>query len=81
MFPSARVHVLIGRQIAPLPAYAALGGWFVLQLANGFGAVAETTQTENGGGIAYAAHIGGFVGGLLLAGAMGAFRRRPAASV
>jgi membrane associated rhomboid family serine protease len=42
----------------------ALGLWILLQFVNGFGAIAATEQT---GGVAYGAHIGGFVAGVVLA--------------
>jgi membrane associated rhomboid family serine protease len=65
MFPRARVDVLIFLvvfvRIIPLPAWLMLGLWFLLQLANGVGADPLT------GGVAYWAHAGGFVLGLVLA--------------
>jgi membrane associated rhomboid family serine protease len=73
LFPKMRVHILLGQQVAPVPAFVALGSWFAMQLVSGFGAIAATGQTEEGG-IAYAAHVGGFIAGLLLAGAMGGLR-------
>lgn len=76
MFPRARVHVLLGRTVAPVPAFLALGSWFAFQLVAGVGAIAETDASE-GGGVAYAAHVGGFVAGFLLAGVMGGLRRLP----
>jgi len=66
-FPNARVDTLIiigyFARVRALPAVVVLGFWFVLQLFNGvlsFGAA----QT---GGVAFFAHIGGFVAGLVLA--------------
>jgi membrane associated rhomboid family serine protease len=41
-----------------------LGAWFVLQLLNGAGSLAQ--PVGEGGGVAYFAHIGGFLFGLLL---------------
>jgi membrane associated rhomboid family serine protease len=76
MFPRARVHVLLGRTVAPVPAFLALGAWFGVQLVAGVGAIAATDVSE-GGGVAYAAHVGGFVAGFLLAGLMGGLRRTP----
>ena len=64
MFPQARVSVLMGRMIVPMSAFVVIGLWFVLQLFSGIGSVADTAQT--GGGVAYMAHIGGFVAGLVL---------------
>jgi membrane associated rhomboid family serine protease len=46
-----------------MPAIAVIGMWIVFQFINGIGQLAQTEQT---GGVAYAAHIGGFVAGLLL---------------
>jgi len=64
MFPQSRVNVLLGRQIVAMPAFAVLGMWIVLQLVSGVGTIAATD--ESAGGIAYMAHIGGFVSGLLM---------------
>jgi membrane associated rhomboid family serine protease len=47
-----------------VPAYVAIGLWFVFQLINGLGMLGQGSQ--EGGGVAYAAHIGGFIAGLLL---------------
>lgn len=62
LFPQARVQTLVffygfGR-VAYLPALIVLGGWFVLQLFTGFLSLGGV-----GGGVAYFAHIGGFVVG------------------
>jgi membrane associated rhomboid family serine protease len=38
----------------------------VLQLFSGVGSIATTSQTTDQGGVAYMAHVGGFVGGFLL---------------
>ena len=63
MFPQGRVHVLMGRGIIPMPALIVIGLWFVLQLFSGIGSIANTADT---GGVAYMAHIGGFVAGFVL---------------
>ena len=65
MFPKNRVRVLTYGQIAHVPALVVLGIWIVLQLVNGAGSIARTSET-GGGGVAYMAHIGGFVAGLVL---------------
>jgi membrane associated rhomboid family serine protease len=80
LFPKRRVRVLLMRSIVQMPALFVIGLWFLLQLAGGIGQIAATRQTEGGGGgIAYAAHVGGFVAGLVL---VFLFRRRaPAAPV
>jgi membrane associated rhomboid family serine protease len=66
-FPAARVDTLIFlgwfSRIAALPAIVVLGLWFVLQLFNGALALGVDAAT---GGVAWFAHIGGFVAGLIL---------------
>jgi len=64
MFPQARVNVLVGRQMVAMPAFVVLGLWIALQLVSGVGTIASTD--ESSGGVAYMAHIGGFVSGLLM---------------
>jgi membrane associated rhomboid family serine protease len=63
LFPQSRVSVLQGRRIIPVPALIVIGFWFILQLFSGIGSIAETADT---GGVAYMAHIGGFVAGFVL---------------
>lgn len=76
MFPRGSVRVLMGRAIIPMPALIVIGFWALLQFLNGFGAVVATEQTT-GGGVAYMAHVGGFVAGLVLAVLMGGTRQQP----
>jgi membrane associated rhomboid family serine protease len=64
MFPRNRVYVMTYGGVATVPAIMMLGLWIVLQFINGFGSVADTPET---GGVAYLAHIGGFVAGMILA--------------
>ena len=65
MYPSRTVRVLIGWYgIVHMPALIVIGLWGALQIFNSVGAVAKTEQT--GGGVAYMAHVGGFLAGLLL---------------
>jgi membrane associated rhomboid family serine protease len=66
MFPGARVNVLVYNQIVAMPAMIVLGLWIVLQLFSSFGSIAATGQTTDQGGVAYMAHVGGFVAGLVL---------------
>jgi membrane associated rhomboid family serine protease len=73
LFPHNRVRVLTRGGIMSLPAIAVLGFWIVIQLINGLGSLAVRTET---GGVAYMAHIGGFVAGLVLVKLMAV--RRPA---
>jgi membrane associated rhomboid family serine protease len=65
MFPRARVNVLLGRSVVPMPAIVVLGFWIVLQLVSGVGSIAYTDADV--GGVAYMAHVGGFVAGFLMA--------------
>src|ERR1700745_1383523 len=61
LFPTNRVTVLISWFVTQVPAFIAIGLWFVFQLVNGLGVLGSGSQA---GGVAYAAHIGGFIGGL-----------------
>jgi membrane associated rhomboid family serine protease len=63
MFPRSRVSVLMGRAIIPVPAFLVLGLWIFLQLFSGLDSISNTADT---GGVAYMAHIGGFITGLML---------------
>lgn len=66
MFPRNRVYVLTWGGVMAVPALFMLGLWIVTQFINGVGSIAVTGET-GGGGVAYMAHIGGFVAGLVLA--------------
>jgi len=63
LFPSRRVRVIMGRGITTVPAFVALGIWIVFQVISQLGVLGGD---QGGGGVAYAAHIGGFVAGLAL---------------
>ena len=63
MFPQQQVRVLMGRSVIPVPALIVIGGWIVLQFFSGIGSIANTTDT---GGVAYMAHVGGFIAGFVL---------------
>jgi membrane associated rhomboid family serine protease len=62
MFPKRRVTMFIFRFITHVSAIWAIGLWFVLQLLNGLGMLGGNEAS----GVAYAAHIGGFIAGLVL---------------
>jgi membrane associated rhomboid family serine protease len=64
MFPRGKVNVLMGKAVIPMPALVVIGLWFVLQFFSGIGSIANTAET---GGVAYMAHVGGFIAGLMLA--------------
>jgi membrane associated rhomboid family serine protease len=72
MFPKGRVSVLMGRGVIPMPALVVIGLWFVLQFFSGIGSIANTTDT---GGVAYMAHIGGFIAGLVFTFLLGGMRK------
>jgi membrane associated rhomboid family serine protease len=75
-FPQNRVRVLVGfRYVTEVPALMMIGLWALLQFVSGIGAIAVTDETA--GGVAYWAHIGGFVAGLVLAFVLRAFGRGP----
>jgi membrane associated rhomboid family serine protease len=63
LFPRRRIHIwLFFIFTISVPAFLAVGLWFVFQVINGVGMLGG----EEAGGVAYAAHIGGFVAGLIL---------------
>jgi membrane associated rhomboid family serine protease len=74
MFPRGRVRVLMGRMIVPMSALIVIGFWFLLQLFSQISVFTASTQTE-GGGVAYMAHIGGFIAGVILTYLLGGNRR------
>src|SRR3990172_4216454 len=63
LFPRNRVTAVIFNFVTRVPAVVAIGMWIVLQLVNGLGAAAISSETA--GGVAYLAHFGGFAVGLL----------------
>jgi membrane associated rhomboid family serine protease len=75
MFPRGQVKVMMGRGVIPMPALVVIGFWIVLQLISGVGSIAQSAET---GGVAYMAHIGGFVAGLVLTFLFRASGTRPA---
>jgi len=60
LYPRARVDTLVFIWIVPMPAWMMLGYWFTLQLSG-------VLASGGIGGVAYAAHVGGFLAGLALA--------------
>ena len=74
MFPRTRVSVLMGRQVVPMSALIVIGFWIVIQIFSGIGSFTASSQTE-GGGVAYMAHIGGFIAGVVLTFLLGGTRK------
>ena len=56
-----RVSVIVMRMMVDVPGYVAVGIWFVFQVISGL------LDQQGGGGVAYSAHVAGFVSGLILA--------------
>jgi len=78
LFPHARIHTVVPIPILffifgriRLPAYAVLGIWFVSQFFIGGG------QQPEGGGVAWVAHVGGFVAGMVMIFVLGGWRKKP----
>ena len=64
LHPQRRVRVIVFRMLTDVPGYVAVGLWFVFQLISAFGVIGRGPQA--GGGVAFMAHIGGFVAGVVL---------------
>jgi membrane associated rhomboid family serine protease len=60
LFPSRQVRAIIFNMMTTVPAFVAIGIWIVYQLVVGY------LTPSGGGGVAYAAHIGGFIAGVVL---------------
>ncbi len=65
MFPGERVRVLMGYAVVQMSALVVIGFWIVLQVLSSLATVTTSSQT-GGGGVAYMAHIGGFLAGIVL---------------
>jgi len=63
LHPTRRVTVILFRFLTDVPVCVALGIWCAFQLISGLGMLGGGSQQ---GGVAYAAHIGGFIAGLVL---------------
>jgi membrane associated rhomboid family serine protease len=61
LFPTRQVRVMVARQIVNMPAFMVLGLWILLQVFSQISVV-----EDQAGGVAYMAHIGGFVTGIAL---------------
>lgn len=63
LFPRNKVNAVFFYTIISVPAIFVLGMWGAMQFVSGFGSIASTSQS--GGGVAYMAHVGGFVTGVV----------------
>ena len=73
LLPRARVLTIVFFVLVEVPAVLFLGAWFVFQLWEGS---FQLDHPEAGGGVAFFAHVGGFVAGMLLIYPFGGRRRR-----
>lgn len=65
LYPQGKVNVLVGRSMTQMSALVVIGFWFALQFLSGVGSTYSSDGSE--GGVAYMAHVGGFIAGLLMA--------------
>jgi membrane associated rhomboid family serine protease len=74
-FPHSRVLTLVTIifffTTIEVPAWVMLIYWFAIQFTSGVGSIAYSHAAEGGGGVAFFAHVGGFLAGALLVNAMG----------
>ena len=61
--PQGKFKVLQGQRVIQVSALIVIGLWIVLQFFSGIGSITNTADT---GGVAYIAHIGGFIAGFVL---------------
>lgn len=61
LYPRNNVRVILLRVLTTVPAFVAIGLWFVFQVVSGLGLLGGQDT-----GVAYAAHVGGFIAGLVL---------------
>jgi len=62
LHPQRRVSVILLRMMVDVPGYMAVGIWFLFQVASGL-----FDTSGGGGGVAYSAHVAGFLAGMMLA--------------
>jgi membrane associated rhomboid family serine protease len=63
LFPQGKVRVLLGQQVSQVSALIVIGLWIVLQF---FSSIASIIAAADTGGVAYMAHVGGFIAGIVL---------------
>ena len=63
LFPQGKIRVLQGAQVIQVSALIVIGLWIVLQFFSSVATIASTVAT---GGVAYMAHVGGFIAGIVL---------------
>jgi membrane associated rhomboid family serine protease len=75
LHPHRSVRVIVLRMLTTVPGYVAVGLWFLFQLISAFGALGQGAQA--GGGVAFMAHIGGFIAGVVMVKMFAAGSRQP----
>ncbi len=75
LYPKKRVYVIMFYFLTDVPAVLAIGLWFVFQVISGIGVLGGQE-----GGVAYGAHVGGFIAGMLLVGFFLIGRKKPGVS-
>ena len=69
LYPTSRIRTLVLWFLVDIPAWVYLGGWFLYQFFEGNYALLHPTNT-GGSGVAFFAHVGGFVFGVVVAGVL-----------
>lgn len=64
LFPRNKVNAVFFLRVISIPAIFVLGMWIIMQFVSGAGSLSKTGES---GGVAYAAHIGGFIAGVVMA--------------
>lgn len=64
LFPNQKIRVIAGNSLTEMSALIVIGFWFFLQFISGIGSLSSSSTD---GGVAYFAHIGGFIAGLAIA--------------
>ena len=75
LHPHRRVRVIMLRMLTDVPAFVAVGLWFIFQLISAFGVIGQGPHST--GGVAFMAHIGGFVAGVVMVKLVAIGVRRP----
>jgi membrane associated rhomboid family serine protease len=65
LFPRNRINAVIFYHVVTVPAIVVLGMWIATQMVSGYGSIVASNASA--GGVAYMAHIGGFVAGVTMA--------------
>ena len=78
-FPHSRIltviPIIVFWTTIEVPAVIILVYWFILQFFSGLGSIAESQASHGGGGVAFFAHVGGFIAGMVLVSVMGTKER------